>query len=220
MKYFKFILVILYFESFFAVSQPVLENENLKVSVNEKGAIHFFDKKNRVQWGCELPGWVEIFNHDLKEKIALDNCEVSTAKEGENISVSFKNLKCKNVTDPEFEMQVKLSFAENHLDIEIEKFKCNYPLSSIEYPAHILSVESGNEDGYIVAPHLQGILIPSRYDAGFMRYGQNIWGMIADTEQWWTLESGNLNMPRPFSFTSLFPMRCNIVRLYVTSHRE
>jgi hypothetical protein len=70
-----------------------------------------------------------------------------------------------------------------------------YELLDIEYPAHLLAVRSGLQDAYIAAPHLQGIIIPSRYDAGFMRYGQNIWGLISDQERWWNFESGNLNMP-------------------------
>ena len=61
MKYFKLILIILCFESYLAVSQPVLENENLKVLVNEKGAIQFFDKINKVNWGSELSGRIEFF---------------------------------------------------------------------------------------------------------------------------------------------------------------
>lgn len=189
MKYFSLILFLI-LKSILVTSQPTLENEALKVSVNEKGAIQFFDKKNKVNWGNELPGWIEFLIQNKKEKIPLQNAEVTVKKNKNSVFVSFINNR-----KPVFEMVVRLSLLEKSLDIEIEKLNTSFPLNSIEYPAHILNVESGTENGYIVAPNLQGILIPSRYDAGFMRFGQNIWDMISDVEQWWNFESGSLNMP-------------------------
>jgi len=190
MKHILLISLLICFLNIYSNAQPVLENENLKVSVNEKGAIQVYDKKKNVNWGHEIPGWIEIILQNKKEKVPLQNTEVTIEKNVNSILVSFKNKQ-----EPVFEMEVQLSLGEKHFDIEIEKVITSYPLSSIEYPAHILSVESGIENGYIVAPNLQGIMIPSRYDAGFMRNGQNIWEMISDVETWWNFESGNLNMP-------------------------
>ena len=190
MKYFLYTLIIVCLHSFNVVSQPVLENEFLKVWVNEKGAIQFSDKENNVTWGNDLPGWVEFFVRGKKSRIPLENAELSIEKSSNTISVSFLYEQ-----EPEFEMAVKLSLKEKYFDVELEKLTTTQPINSIEYPAHILNVNSGIEGGYIVAPNLQGIMIPSRYDAGFMRFGQNIWEMITNQEKWWTLESGSLNMP-------------------------
>jgi hypothetical protein len=92
-------------------------------------------------------------------------------------------------------MSGKIVLSASHFDLEITSVTTSLRLEDVEYPAHILTVESGIKEGYIVAPHLQGVLYPSRYDAGFMRFGQNIWDLIADKEEWWAFESGNLNMP-------------------------
>ena len=100
MKYLKFILIVLCFESYLAVSQPVLENEKLKVEVNEKGAIQFFDKINKVYWGSELPGWIEFFVQNKKEKLPLQNVEITKEKNANSIVVSFNNTK-----EPVFEMR-------------------------------------------------------------------------------------------------------------------
>lgn len=178
-----------------AVAQPHLENEFLKVTVNENGSIRFLDKKNQVSWGSEHAGWVEAFIRDNIEKIPLDTCDIYFERTGESIIVSYKTDQDQKRKSPEFEMRVKLDLIGKHFDMEILDFTSSLPLNRIEYPAHILSVESGIEDGYIVAPNLQGVIYPSRYDAGFMRYGHNVWKNIADVERLWSLETGDLNMP-------------------------
>jgi len=192
MKYFLYTLIIVCLHSFNVVSQPVLENEFLKVWVNEKGAIQFSDKENNVTWGNDLPGWVEFFVRGKKSRIPLENAELSIEKSSNTISVSFLYEQ-----EPEFEMAVKLSLKEKYFDVELEKLTTTQPINSIEYPAHILNVNSGIEGGYIVAPNLQGIMIPSRYDAGFMRFGQNIWEMITNQEIYaiWAKHLGNDNQP-------------------------
>lgn len=181
--------------SLLAYGQAVLENENIKVKVAESGLLSVIDQVRGVSWNSKYPGWVEVFETSVKEKISLGKSERSIRTARNRITIIFNGLFGNTLTDPDFSMEVLLKLSDNHLDIEISNLSSKFKLQSIEYPAHLLSVKSGDEDGYIVAPNLQGILIPSRYDAGFMRYGQNIWDEIADKEHWWTLESGNLNMP-------------------------
>ncbi|KPL09007.1 MAG: hypothetical protein AMS26_23420, partial [Bacteroides sp. SM23_62] len=100
-----------------------------------------------------------------------------------------------HLSDEDFYLNGKMILDKAILTFEILACHSRYDIQDIEYPAHLLSVTSGIGDAYVVVPHLQGIIIPSRYDAGFMRYGQNIWNLISDQEKWWNFESGNLNMP-------------------------
>jgi len=179
----------------YAFQGPVLENGELRVSVTDKGGITFTDKAHDVVWGTDFPGWVEVRHDGKKKKIPLTGSHVQASKQGQTLQISFNGLKGLGLDEPEFLMQVQLTLENDYLELEIEQLRTSYPLLSIEYPAHLFSVPSGLEDSYIVAPHLQGIMIPSRYDTGFMRMGQNVWKNIADVEKWWTLESGNLNMP-------------------------
>lgn len=172
-----------------------LENDYLQVNVSQTGAITFFDKQNNETWGSDFVGWVELSDERIKEKISLINTHVTLIRDGQRLTILFKGISGDQIKDENFEMHVTLQLEEKHFEIEIEKLQTSFFLENIEYPAHLLTVKSGIENGYMVVPHLQGIMIPSRYDAGFMRYGQNIWDRITDIERWWSLESGNLNMP-------------------------
>lgn len=198
----KFALIIgvlfisrLSLNAFGATDSPLLENEYIIITVNENGSISFTDVDHDVIWGSDYPGWVELSEGDITEKIPLTQSEISQNRTGETLTVTFKGLTGNKLRDNNFEMQVNLNLKGKQLDIEIENLHTSYNLKSVEYPAHILTVSSGITDGYIVVPNLQGIMIPSRYDAGFMRYGQNVWANITNIESWWTFESGNLNMP-------------------------
>ena len=189
------LLLSLFFSSFLPGQQATQENEYLTVRVAENGSIQFFDKQNEVHWGHDLPGWIELSSGDRKELISLENSKIKVTRKDEAVEILYQGLNGSSIIDEYFEMQVKLSLDGRKIELKIENLASSYALENIEYPAHILSVESGRDEGYIVAPHLQGILIPSRYDAGFMRYGQNIWDVLADVEKWYDFESGNMNMP-------------------------
>jgi hypothetical protein len=196
-QYFKYFLIIclLGFASV-SLAETVLENDNIRITVGDQGAISFLDKAHNNSWGNSFVGWVNLINQEGQgEKISLSTSEVSFKSFSDSALISFDGIRGERLQDSSFLMIVKLSLEEKGFLLELRKLQTTLQLEDVEYPAHIFNVNSGVPDGYIVAPHLQGILIPSRYDAGFMRYGQNIWDLIADQERWLTLESGNLNMP-------------------------
>jgi len=180
----------------FFLFAEVIESDIINVDVSSNGSISFYDKQNNIQWGSSnIPGWIEVITVNGKEKIPFTECETIVDCGQGIFEITFSKLQGEEINDPNFKMKVLVSLTENGFELEISELNTIFKLNSVEYPAHFLTVKSGDEDGYIVAPHLQGILIPSRYDAGFMRKGQNIWDMIADVETWWNFESGNLNMP-------------------------
>ncbi len=155
----------------------------------------FMDKANDVQWGSEFNGWVKLSSQSTFRKNLPFQCKFQLQEQGDSILFSFDGIRGDRIRDVDFKLEGKLVLTDQYLEIVISQLSSSFLLEDLEYPAHILTVKSGTEDGYIVAPHLQGVLYPSRYDAGFMRYGQNIWDMIADKEEWWSFESGSLNMP-------------------------
>lgn len=176
-------------------ASAILENDTLSIKVHDTGAIGFLDKQNSVHWGSPIPGWVRLSQGNTQESCDLLTSKVSIRQGDNTLNLYFKGISGTTLSDPHFAMDVNIILQENHFDIAIERLDSSLHIAKIEYPAHILTVKSGIENGYIVVPNLQGILIPSRYDAGFMRFGQNIWDMIADIEKVWTFESGMLNMP-------------------------
>lgn len=190
-----FIVILIITYSGKSLPYVLLENDFIRVSVKDNGAITLTDRKNNVDWGSNYPGWVELSDKISTEKIPLSGSSVTRIKSGTDITIRFKGLTGDKIKDDNFLMVVKLSLNDKQVDIEIKSLETRYIMNNLEYPAHILSVNSGEKDGYLAIPNLQGILIPSRYDAGFMRYGQNVWQAISDIETWWSFESGNLNMP-------------------------
>lgn len=197
MKHFSYFLVICLvgFSSFLS-AEPVLENDDISISVDDRGAVSFVDKSHNTNWGSSFVGWVNLVDEEGRgEKISLASSEVSIRTFSDSVLVNFQGIQGEKLQDGSFSLIVKLSLEEKGFAMELKELNTSLKLEDVEYPAHIFTVNSGVPQGYVVAPHLQGILIPSRYDAGFMRYGQNIWDLIADQERWLTLESGNLNMP-------------------------
>lgn len=188
-----FLLILLASE--FLFSAHYLENDNLRVTVTTNGSLKFQDKQYKTSWGYEKPGWATVIKDGRSHTCALENSDISVNSFNNQLLLTFSKLTSSSVNDEKFEMRIQIKPSSTFIDIEIISVASSFPLEKIEYPAHILNVKSGVAVGYIVVPNLQGILIPSRYDAGFMRYGQNIWDMIADQEHVWSFESGMLNMP-------------------------
>jgi|GEM_PF-1950142 len=199
---FTFPFILYYFVLWLAASgyvlgaSPVLENTNVQVLVDEQGALSFVDKPHNTNWGSSYVGWVYLSDDDgTPEKIALTSSDFSIRQYADSVLLHFQGIQGERLNDSDFSLTVKLSLLKQGFTLELKEVQTNLRLEDVEYPAHLFTVNSGVPNGYIVAPHLQGILIPSRYDAGFMRYGQNIWDLITDQERWLTLESGSLNMP-------------------------
>lgn len=172
-----------------------VENRYLQLSVDEDGNIAFVDREDGVGWRASHAGWVTLADGDRLEKIPLSSSRVTVSDEPGAIVVRFAGVEGEHLRDPDFEMTVRLTLEERQFEVEIASVSAGLWFEDVEYPAHLLRVDAGIEGGYVAVPHLQGILYPSRYDAGFMRYGQNIWDLISDQERWWAFESGNLNMP-------------------------
>ncbi len=172
-----------------------LDNEKIAVCFDSSGNLVFHDKQKQTEWSGQYIGWVRLSDGDHMEKISLAGSDFAQDRSADTLFFRFRGLHGRRLSDETFILEGKVFFSGNGLVFELTGCQTRYALLDIEYPAHLLHIRSGMPDAYIAVPHLQGIIIPSRYDAGFMRYGQNIWELISDQEKWWNFESGNLNMP-------------------------
>ncbi len=153
------------------------------VQIMDNGAAALIDRQKDVTWGGEVPGWVtmrsgECFTLGAPEKVG---------RTAEGAAYAVYKI-------PGYSFRAVFALDEDELTLSIEELYCEGELESIEYPAHMLRVDTGVKGGYVVIPHKQGTLIPSRLDDGFMRYRHNTWKNIADIDQTMPFEFCGLNM--------------------------
>ena len=176
-------------------AQQRLDNEKISIWFDKSGNLFFLDKMRQTQWSGKYTGWVRLHDGEQVEKIRLTGSDFSQERSADTLFFKFSGLQGRQISDGAFRLKGRVYLNGKGLVFELTECQTRHELLDIEYPAHLLHLRSGIPDAYIAVPHLQGIIIPSRYDAGFMRYGQNIWDLISDQEKWWNFESGNLNMP-------------------------
>lgn len=179
---------------FFLFSLSIYSATSIDVKINDNGSLTFFDKEHQVTWGSNIPGWVTLQIDNKNVKLPLTSSVVKVTKNGESSTIQFNGLKYKDrIID--FEMEVKIAYSNNKINVEVFSLKSRNRLHRLEYPAALMAVKSGVANGSIVIPRKQGIMIPSRYDAGYMRYGQNVWGNLTDIDKKLPFESFGINMP-------------------------
>lgn len=169
-------------------------NSKIHVKVLESGALIIRDTERGTEWGSRIPGWATLSDGKISEAIPLSKPSI-TKKSDNSIRVEFGNLRSENFGDTGFSMSVDLNMSEDYLDLEIIKLGSALKLVNVEYPAHLFTVKSGVENGYIAVPIKQGAIIPSRLDAGFMRFLHNTWRAISDIERVIQFDTGGINMP-------------------------
>jgi hypothetical protein len=98
---------------------------------------------------------------------------------GSHLSIVLKALMVKNTSELVFQVQ------------ELHNESRYWTVESVEWPLRLFSVQSIKEDGYIVMPQEQGLLIPSRFDQGYFRNLNWIWERIAG----WGRVSSSCSMP-------------------------
>ena len=171
-----------------------IANKQLSVEVLESGGTAITDLRTRHRWVSDLGGWVTIDGVSGVERLPLELA--STPKTGpDHLLFSLKTNRGGVSSSAEVSIDVRLSLAGGPLDIEIVGVLSTARLVSIEYPARLFSIPSGAAGGYLAVPFKQGVVVPSRLDAGFMRFMHNAWRNIADVERTLPFESGALNMP-------------------------
>lgn len=153
------------------------------VQIMDNGAVALIDREKQVRWGGEVPGWITLRSG---KRFQIGAPTHIGRKDANTAYVDY----CQDA----YAFRAIFRTEEEKLVLSLEELQCAEALESIEYPAHMLRVDSGRQGGYIVIPHKQGTLIPSRLDDGFMRYRHNTWKNIADINQTLPFEFAGLNM--------------------------
>ena len=153
------------------------------VRIQDNGAVSLCDRQKGLTWGGEVPGWIALRSNGTETIGAPE--QVGKLPDGGAFAV-YKT--------PHYAFRAEFLLSNENVSLSLTELSCDDELEYIEYPAHMFRVDSGIEDGYIVVPHKQGTLIPSRLDDGFMRYRHNTWKNIADINQVIPFEFSGLNM--------------------------
>lgn len=156
------------------------------LQIMDNGSVSLIDTVHQVRWGGKVPGWVTVENESgQKERLAIGApAQVNRTENGVKVTYNTQA----------FSFVATFALDNAELEISLQQQSCRGTLVSLEYPAHMLRVDSGEKDGYVVIPHKQGTLIPARLDAGFMRHRHNSWRNISDINQTIPFESCGLNM--------------------------
>jgi len=147
----------------------ILENDYLRVSIDDKGFMDVFDKSTGETWkhypDDEPIGIIQL-REDFTQQIikcnlsATENIHVAP-KGSSGARLIFEDLVCEEVPIGG-SLEVQVSLREASLNIKIEKadLPSDYALEKIYYPYRSFYLEK-DEKGYITWPFGNGILIPT-----------------------------------------------------------
>jgi hypothetical protein len=166
------------------VKMVSLINKTNKLEVSDTGEISIVDLSNDVVWHSKNTGWIYCDDNQLSlgipEVIKNDNNTI--------------DLKFIDRISNAFEIDVSITRSDEKYEIYLTKVTTPNGFEKIEYPSHFLSFMSGEYNSYLVVPNKQGVIIPARLDAGYMRYMHNTWKNISDINQTLSYETAGLNM--------------------------
>lgn len=153
------------------------------IRIMDNGAAALVDKARNVVWGGGVPGWVTMRDG---ERMTI-GAPSRVGRTSDGAAYAEYDL-------PRYSFRAEFQLNDAELTLTMTELRRDGELESIEYPAHMLRVNSGLQGGYVVVPHKQGTLIPSRLDDGFMRFRHNTWKNIADINEVIPFEFCGLNM--------------------------
>ena len=169
-----------------------IKNQSIEVKLLPHGALEISDHRTATQWRNRVPGYVVFRNPDgEREVIDLRRARSTSSEEGNGRLV----LTYIFAGPPTFELGISFALTDDSVEMTLEHLITDSVLEEIVYPAALGEVQSGIDDGYVVVPHHQGVIIPSRLESGFMRCKHNTWAAISDVDRRIPFNSVSLNMP-------------------------
>jgi Family of unknown function (DUF5696) len=87
--------------------------------------------------------------------------------DGETLSLVLQVWLAKNSPDLTFRIQ------------ELHNSSPYWAVETVEWPLRLFPIRTLDDDGYIVFPQEQGLIVPTRFDKGYFRYLNWIWERIA-----------------------------------------
>lgn len=173
-----------------------LENKVLRVEILGPGTIRVINLFNGRVWEEYNLGQITLAKDKTIIKASLLKAQSIEKKDG-IIKIYFDSMWSETAGKIKFEMETSLTLDKESLILEVSKIIMppDWKLVGIEYPFHLFLIKSGSENGYLVIPFKQGVIVPSKLNAGFMRFMHNTWQTISDIERVLPFESGSINMP-------------------------
>jgi hypothetical protein len=178
-------------------SETVLENQSLRVHLRSNLTLSVEDLAAHETWGSDpwenSAGRVHLRSKRAESaSISLGSAaqkKIENTPDGVRISLSGFRSKMgpvRNDRDPGAQLsmvlRIALSKTTPELTLRIEEMQNQsryWEVENVEWPLRLFPVRTVTDDGYVVFPEQEGLLIPSRFERGYFRYLNWIWERIA-----------------------------------------
>ena len=175
----------------------VLANRHLSVRLHANLTLSVEDLSTDVAWGSDpwenSAGRVHLRGkHDESVTVSLGSAaqkKIDAIPDGLQISLSDFRSKMGPVRgdrDPGARLspvlQILLAKDSPDLTLRIQDLQNRsqyWEVEMVEWPLRLFPVRTVTDDGYVVFPEQEGLLIPSRFEQGYFRYLNWIWERIA-----------------------------------------
>src|ERR1019366_8515099 len=177
--------------------ERVLSNNKLRVHLRPNLTLSVEDLATQVTWGSDpwenSAGRVHL-RGKRSESVSVSLGSAATKKienipDGVQISLSDFRSKMgpvRNDRDPGAQLslvlQILLAKDSPDLTLRIQNMQNHsqyWDVETVEWPMRLFPVRTVTDDGYVVFPEQEGLLIPSRFEQGYFRYLNWIWERIA-----------------------------------------
>src|ERR1035437_1741868 len=177
--------------------ERVLSNNKLRVHLRPNLTLSVEDLATQVTWGSDpwenSAGRVHLRGkHRESVTVSLGSAvqkKIEPSPDGLNISLSDFRSKIGPVRDDRdpgthlsLVLQILLAKDSPDLTLRIQDLRNSsqyWDVENVEWPLRLFPVRTVDDDGYVVFPQQQGMLIPSRFEQGYFRYLNWIWERIA-----------------------------------------
>lgn len=181
--------------------ERVLTNGKLRVHVRSNLTVSVEDLATNVTWGSDpwenSAGRVHLRGkHGETINVSLGSAgqkkiEAISPAGADGVQFSLEDFRSRlgpvrNDRDPgarlSLVLQVLLAKNSPNLSFRIQEMKNQsqyWDVESIEWPMRLFPIRTVEDDGYVVFPEQEGLLIPSRFEQGYFRYLNWIWERIA-----------------------------------------
>ncbi|MCJ7738189.1 MAG: DUF5696 domain-containing protein [Anaerolineae bacterium] len=183
----------------------VIENEHLRVALGRRGSPILTDKVSGIEWRPfeNGPGPQVALTDPSDQELIIDleSCSrLQVNQLGANrLQVTYTGLSTGEQELDGFRLEILLALATDGASLEMLisslTLEDGMKLERLCYPNHHLSLRTTYDDGYLVVPTKQGVIVPTRFEVGYMRFQHNTWAKIADQEHTLAYDTGSLNMP-------------------------
>lgn len=181
-----------------------LEDRRIAVCVDERGIPTFTDRTTGIGWSpfesaqAATVTLVDVDGQKVVADLPKSCCVRVTQVDARRIEVLYEGL-CVLERRVGFKLQIALELGQPEgsvvLTIAALELGAGLVLEALTYPCHQFALRTTVDDGYLVVPTKQGVIVPTRFEVGYMRFQHNTWAKIADLEQTLPFDTGSLNMP-------------------------